>query len=78
MPEVAEVKVVLIYKLCFCAVVSEVTTPHKRPHILMGMIFAWGTGIVALSPFGYLIRDWRTLQMAISVPSFIFLIAGYW
>ncbi|KAF6027814.1 hypothetical protein EB796_013882 [Bugula neritina] len=57
---------------------SEVTTPHKRPHILMGMIFAWGTGIVALSPFGYLIRDWRTLQMAISVPSFIFLIAGYW
>lgn len=35
------------------------------------MSIAWGFGLLLLTAFGYFIRDWRILQLAISVPTAI-------
>ncbi|ESP05239.1 hypothetical protein LOTGIDRAFT_227894 [Lottia gigantea] len=40
----------------------------------VGIQIAWATGIMLLALFGYLIRNWRHLQLLISLPNFIIVI----
>lgn len=66
-----------VFSLVFL-VVSEVTIPSKRPHMLIALIYSWSAGILLLSAVGYWIRDWRNLQMAVSVPCFLLCVLAYW
>ncbi|XP_070532068.1 organic cation transporter protein-like [Ptychodera flava] len=55
---------------------TEITGPSKRTVAgTMFMVF-FGVGYMMLALYGYLIRDWKTLQLVISVPTVFFL--SYW
>ncbi|XP_067935238.1 organic cation transporter 1-like [Watersipora subatra] len=69
----AAIAIMAVYDGCG-TFLTEVTTPRQRPVILTGLVFSWGFGICLLSLFGYFIRDWRLLHMAITVPCFAFFI----
>lgn len=52
---------------------TEWTGPKQR--MLAGIItdYFFGFGYIMLAGVAYLIRDWRKLQLAISVPGFLFI-----
>ncbi|XP_076058569.1 uncharacterized protein LOC143035587 [Oratosquilla oratoria] len=51
----------------------EVCEPRLRAIVGITIGLPWALGTVACGVLGYLIRDWRWLQLAISVPSLVFL-----
>ena len=61
---------------CVCVGV-ELVGPSKRVLLGVGIVVFWCLGMVVLTPFAYLIRYWRSLQMAVSaVP--VFFLSYYW
>ncbi|XP_013389571.1 organic cation transporter protein-like [Lingula anatina] len=52
----------------------EFVSPKKRIITLCTSAFSWGTGILLATPAAYLIRDWRYLQLAVALPSVIYLL----
>ena len=64
--------------LDFFLVVSEITSPERRPHILIGVCFTWSTSIWVLTLLSYYIRDWSYLYIAISAPCILFGILSIW
>ena len=46
--------------------------------MVISLVFAWGFGIFSLSGFAFWLRDWRTLQLAISVPNFAMCLIAFW
>ncbi|XP_070532073.1 organic cation transporter protein-like [Ptychodera flava] len=55
---------------------TEITGPSKRTIAAMVFMIYFGVGYMMLALYGYLIRDWRTLQLVVSVPTILFL--SYW
>ncbi|WAR19209.1 S22A4-like protein [Mya arenaria] len=51
--------------------ITELFTTKKRTLPSVGVNFFWSWGIMTLALFGYLIRDWRHMQILITVPNFI-------
>jgi len=58
--------------------VSECTAPAKRPHMLIGSVISWGVAILLMSGLGYLIRDWKHLQLVISAPCLLIALLAFW
>lgn len=56
------------YQLPGFSFVSEMFTPRKRPIGFTIFISFWGLGIMSLAVLAFLIRNWRYLQIAISLP----------
>ncbi|XP_076278344.1 organic cation transporter [Lasioglossum baleicum] len=54
----------------------EMVGPRKRLVAGVGCQLFFTTGYILLDGFAYVIRDWRMLQIAITVPSIVFLL--YW
>ena len=55
----------------------EITGPARRE--LSGMIieFFWSIGMIVIVPIAYFIRNWRHLQLAVSLPGLVFAVY-YW
>ncbi|KAH3846054.1 hypothetical protein DPMN_088347 [Dreissena polymorpha] len=51
--------------------VTELFTATKRTRPSVGINIFWSFGIVTLALFGYLVRNWRHLQLLISLPNFL-------
>ncbi|XP_063967372.1 organic cation transporter protein-like [Lytechinus pictus] len=51
--------------------VVEMFTPKKRTVAACINNISWGLGITLLGPIAWLLKDWRWMQIAISVPCFI-------
>ncbi|XP_013390636.1 organic cation transporter protein [Lingula anatina] len=52
----------------------EFVSPRKRIISLCTAAFSWGTGILLGTLEAYLIRDWRYLQLAVALPSVLYLL----
>lgn len=50
--------------------------PQKRMFAGVAVQFFFTTGYIMTAGFAYLIRDWRWLQIGVSVPGILFL--TYW
>jgi len=50
---------------------TELFDAKRRIRSAVGLSFFWATSIIVLSLFGYLIRDWRQLELLISIPNFL-------
>lgn len=52
----------------------------SKQRMLAGIItdYFFGFGYILLAGVAYLIRDWRKLQLAISAPSFLFIVYIWW
>lgn len=55
----------------------EIVGPSKRVFVGIFMGLSWCLGMLLLLIFTYFIRNWRYLEIALSVPS-IFLLAYWW
>ncbi|KAK3099008.1 hypothetical protein FSP39_025214, partial [Pinctada imbricata] len=51
--------------------IAEMFPASHRSYPAVGINCSWGVGLILLAVFGYFIRDWRILQMVISLPNFI-------
>ena len=51
--------------------IMEMFSPKKRA--IAGCInnISWGVGVTLLAPIAYLLRDWRKMQLAISLPCLV-------
>ena len=58
--------------------VMEATSPLKRSHAINTIDVFWAVGSSSLSLWAYLIRDWKYLQLAISIPALPLGIACIW
>ncbi|XP_070569339.1 organic cation transporter protein-like [Ptychodera flava] len=56
--------------------VFEFVGPSKRAKASLIYCMLFGVGYLLLAPFAYFFRNWRILQMVISVPTILFL--SYW
>ncbi|XP_071836828.1 solute carrier family 22 member 13-like [Apostichopus japonicus] len=65
------------YELPVYSMVSELFTPRWRPYSFICMMNFWAGGILSLPIIAYFIRDWRYLQLTISIP-YLFLPIFYW
>lgn len=65
------------YELTLYAMVSEWFTPRCRPFAFLCLFFFWAGGIMTLPILAYFIRNWRSLQLAMSIP-FLFFPLLYW
>ncbi|XP_023930356.1 organic cation transporter protein, partial [Lingula anatina] len=54
----------------------EFVSPRRRMVSVCTLAMSWGVGLVLTTPVAYLIRDWRYLQLAVALPSFLYL--GLW
>ena len=51
--------------------IMEIFTPEKRTIAgCLNNVF-WGVGMTLLTPFAYFLRNWRHMQIAISVPNLL-------
>ncbi|XP_061167201.1 organic anion transporter 3-like [Saccostrea echinata] len=57
--------------------VTEMFPASNRSFPSVGINCSWGIGLVVLAVMGYFIRDWRTLQLVISVPNFLTIIYAW-
>ncbi|XP_006901544.1 PREDICTED: solute carrier family 22 member 11 [Elephantulus edwardii] len=57
--------------------VEWVTTP-RRTFFMTAISCSYSTGQVALGGLAFALRDWRTLQLAVSVPFFAFFLICWW
>ncbi|CAL4088287.1 unnamed protein product, partial [Meganyctiphanes norvegica] len=65
-------------KVPVCYILAmEVCEPKWRSTVGIFLSLPWAFGVMMLGAFGYLLRDWRDLQMAISLP-LILLIPLVW
>ncbi|XP_070532070.1 organic cation transporter protein-like isoform X2 [Ptychodera flava] len=55
---------------------TEITGPSKRTFAGMVFMIFFGAGYMMLALYGYLIREWKTLQLVMSIPTILFL--SYW
>ncbi|XP_041374429.1 organic cation transporter protein-like [Gigantopelta aegis] len=62
--------------MCMFVIGIELVGPNKRSFAGVAIWFLWVAGLVLLGILGYLIRDWKTLQLVISVPPIAFF--SYW
>ncbi|XP_070532076.1 organic cation transporter protein-like [Ptychodera flava] len=56
--------------------ITEITGPSKRTIAAMVSMIFFGVGYMMLALHGYMIREWKTLQLVTSVPTILFL--SYW
>ncbi|XP_078315076.1 organic cation transporter protein-like [Crassostrea virginica] len=57
--------------------VTEMFPASSRSFPSVGINCSWGVGLVVLAVLGYFVRDWRTLQLVISVPNFLTIIYAW-
>ncbi|XP_030837698.1 organic cation transporter protein [Strongylocentrotus purpuratus] len=57
--------------------VVEMFTPKKRTLAACINNISWGLGVTLLAPIAWLLKDWRWMQIAISIPCFL-AIFYYW
>ncbi|XP_067936074.1 organic cation transporter protein-like [Watersipora subatra] len=57
---------------------SEITSPVKRPHLLIGSVISWSVSICLASPLAYWLTNWFHLQIAISLPSVVIGVILWW
>lgn len=60
------------YELPAYSMVSEWFTPRVRPYSFICLLNFWAGGILSLPILAYFIRDWRFLQLTISIPFLLF------
>ncbi|KAK7065315.1 hypothetical protein SK128_011812 [Halocaridina rubra] len=53
----------------------EVTEPKRRTAVGIVQFLSWGIATILWGAWAYLIRDWRWLQLAVSLPSLLFVIS---
>ncbi|XP_053418200.1 steroid transmembrane transporter SLC22A24-like isoform X1 [Nycticebus coucang] len=61
----------------FCQVV-EWTNAQSRSMAIMLLLTAWSAGQMLLGGLAFAIRDWRTLQLTLSIPMFVFFLSFRW
>lgn len=61
----------IIWNVC-CLAGTEFVGPSKRVVAGTGIMIGFSVGYMGLSVIAYLIRDWRHLQLALSVPVVLF------
>lgn len=49
----------------------EMFLPKHRPHAAVLMELVWGAGVMLIPAIAYLIKTWRYIQLAISLPSLL-------
>ncbi|XP_013390539.1 solute carrier family 22 member 3-like [Lingula anatina] len=49
--------------------ILEIFPPKQRTYFGILAAFGWNSGALTMALFGYLIRDWKTLQLVISLPA---------
>ncbi|XP_064595837.1 organic cation transporter protein-like [Liolophura sinensis] len=57
--------------------VPEAFPSSSRTMPYIALFLFWASGVMSLALLGYLIRDWRHLELAISIPNF-FTLLYYW
>lgn len=50
---------------------TELFDARSRIRGAVSLSFFWASGIILLALFGYLVRDWRHLELLISIPNFL-------
>ena len=67
-----DVKVILIhFAYAFYLSATEYVGPSKRTLVGVLMADAYALGYMLLAVLAFFVRDWRTLELAISVPMFL-------
>ncbi|XP_013421303.1 organic cation transporter protein [Lingula anatina] len=62
--------------MCAFVLGVELVGPSKRMYAGLINMYFFALGEIILALLGYLIRDWQYLELAISIPSFLYL--SYW
>jgi OCT family organic cation transporter-like MFS transporter 4/5 len=57
--------------------VTEMFPASNRSFPSVGINCSWGVGLVLLAVMGYYIRDWRTLELVISIPNFLTIVYAW-
>ena len=75
------------YNMQFClqgmigagiVIILEIYPRHQHALVGVGLWLIWALGYVALVPYVYFIRNWRYLQVAITLPMVFFSVAYIW
>ena len=59
-------------------IILEIYPRHQHALVGVGFWLIWALGYVALVPYVYFIRNWRYLQVAITLPMVFFSVAYIW
>ena len=49
----------------------EMVQPKHRAYVAVFMELIWGAGVMLIPAIAYLIKTWRYIQLAISLPSLL-------
>lgn len=64
--------------LCVSVLMAETFDATHRMLPVLGMSFWWAAGVLTLSLLGYLLPNWKTLQVAITAPINVLSVLYIW
>ncbi|KAL8589119.1 hypothetical protein ACOMHN_017282 [Nucella lapillus] len=63
--------------LCSFVLMMETFPAHRRTVVSIAFQGFWALGVMTVAAFGYLLRDWRHLELLLSLPN-VLAVPGWW